>query len=72
MHTTRAAAFGFLVVLVFAPVSAYAQGGGSTSSLLARIQALEAALAAETTARQGADNTLQNNINSESGQSRGF
>jgi hypothetical protein len=67
MNRIRVASLVFVaLVLVFAPLPAAAQGASlNLTQINARVAALEAALAAETAARQAADTTLQTNINTE-------
>ena len=73
MNRTRTVSLCFVMALLFAPLTASAQGSGSTNALQARVQALEAAvtalqngLAAESAARAGADSTLATTLANES------
>lgn len=63
MRSIRIATLCVLVVFAFVPLPVQAQGGGGgANNLLARVEALEAALASEAAARAAVDGTLQTQI----------
>lgn len=65
MRSIRVATLCVVVVSAFAPLPVHAQGSGASNNLLARVEALEAAVASEAAARAAGDSTLQANINNE-------